>query len=128
MSVRFKTSATSHFSEDQANGLVAVVMLPEIPVTSNTWQSYVLSGQREYDIEAAKAANEAAYKKGLTNTGSAAIEGAIGGAIAGGGIGAAAGAVIGAGLNVIASTINKGIDEDLREKTQALKDHATANQ
>ena len=66
-----KSDATTlSYSESSAEGLIVTIPLISIPISSNTWQSYNVSGQRDYDIESAKAANNAAYKKGLANTGS----------------------------------------------------------
>lgn len=95
MIVSFLDQDGGDYLDSTSEGLVATIPLPTLPISTNTWQSYNISGQRAYEIEAAKAANKAAYVKGLTNTGIGAIEGALAGSLTSPGIGTVAGAAIG---------------------------------
>lgn len=116
------------FASDVMEGSVAVVPLPSIPITSNSWSAYVSSGTREYEIRSAEMEAENAMWKGLANTGTSAMNGAVAGAISGSGVGAAAGAAAGAIFNVVGTLIGAELDAQTRPKVQALKDTAVANQ
>ena len=50
----------------KVNGTSVVIPLPQVDVTSNSWTDYVLSGQREYDIEQRKIASQQALVSGIT--------------------------------------------------------------
>lgn len=112
------------FASDVMEGSVAVVPLPSIPITSNSWSAYVSSGTREYEIRSAEMEAENAMWKGLANTGTSAMNGAVAGAITGSGAGAAAGAAVGAIFNVAGTLIGAELDAQTRPKVQALKDTA----
>lgn len=54
MIISFLDADGGDYLDSTSEGLVASLPLPTLPISSNTWQSYVLSGQRDYEIEAAK--------------------------------------------------------------------------
>ena len=112
------------FASDVMEGSVAVIPLPSIPITSNSWSAYVSSGTREYEIRSAEMEAENAMWKGLANTGTSAMNGAVAGAITGSGVGAAVGAAAGAIFNVAGTLIGAEMDAQMRPKVQALKDTA----
>lgn len=91
MYIRMQTG-TSTIQQDLARGMVAVIPLSRLPVNSNTWQSYNLSGQRQLDIIQAKTAVESGIVKSAAGSVTGAVEGALTGALVG-----AAGGPIGAG-------------------------------
>lgn len=76
-------SVGKEYAADVMEGSVAVIPLPDVPITSNSWSAYVSSGTREYEIRSAEMEAENAMWKGLAGTGNAAMGGAVTGAIKG---------------------------------------------
>lgn len=104
------------------------IPLLSVPITSNALSSYVLSGQRDYDLETAKLQAEQSRSSGIANAGTSALTGAVGGAVAGGGIGAAVGAVAGLATSLISTQVNYQLTKDYDQKSQQLTERLTANQ
>jgi hypothetical protein len=104
------------------------IPLLSVPITSNAMSSYVLSGQRDYDLETAKLQAEQSRASGIANAGTSALTGAVGGAVAGGGIGAAVGAVAGLATSLIGTQVNYQLTKEYDQKSQQLTDRLTANQ
>lgn len=111
-------------------GMGTTVQIPLIsaPVTSNAMSSYVLSGQREYDIYTAQLQAEQNRKSGIANAGTSALSGAVGGAVAGGGIGAAAGAIAGLATSLLSTQANYQLTLEYNSKTQKANDQLISNQ
>lgn len=98
------------------------------PITSNDWNEYVLSGQRDYDKQSARLQQETAAKSGIANMGTSVVAGAIGGAMAGGipgAIGGAGGAAIG---STAGTAINFWVTEEYNAKAQRNTDTLMSNQ
>lgn len=74
-------------ADSRADGTCAVIPLPSVDITTNSWSSYVFSGQREYDIEQRRIAAKQALIQGITgaaeSTVSAGIMGGIGAGVTG---------------------------------------------
>ncbi len=74
-------------ADSRSDGTCAVIPLPSVDITSNSWSSYVFSGQREYDIEQRRIAAKQALIQGITgaaeSTVSAGIMGGIGAGVTG---------------------------------------------
>ena len=115
-------------STEAGTGRQIQVPLISAPITSNAMSSYVLSGQREYDIYTAQLQAEQSRKSGIANSGTSALSGAVGGAVAGGGIGAAIGAVAGLATSLIGTQVNYQLTKDFDSKTQEATDKLTSNQ
>ena len=69
---RCVVSSTSAYIQFRFSGLSSSVEglqfsapLPAVDLTSNSWSDYLYSGQREYDVESRKTANEIALMQGL---------------------------------------------------------------
>lgn len=115
---------------DSEPGTGRQIQIPLIgaPITSNAMSSYVLSGQREYDIYTAQLQAEQSRKSGIANSGTSALTGAVGGAVAGGGIGAVVGAVAGLATSLIGTQVNYQLTKEYDNKTQEATDKLTSNQ
>ena len=66
-----------------AEGLCVNIPCPAMDITTNSWSTYVYSGQRDYDIQQRKIASQQALISGITgglqNTVSTAVMGGLGG-------------------------------------------------
>ena len=109
-------------------GRRAQIPLISAPITSNDWNEYVLSGQREYDKDMARIQQEKNAWSGVANLGGSIVGGAIGGAIAGGPGGAAAGAAGGIVSGTVGTAGNFWLTEIYDAKAQDKMDKLTSNQ
>ena len=110
------------------NGLAFSIPLPNIPVTTNYWSDYVLSGQRNYDRQNREIAREQSAIQGLTGVGTSTVAGAVGGAMLGGPAGAAAGVGVGSVGSLAATGINYWTSGIYNERLNALQDDLYSRQ
>lgn len=123
--------------DSSAEGVQFTAPLPAVDLASNSWSDYLYSGQRDYDIQSRKLANEISLMQGLVG---ALGQGATGAMLGGlkesaewmptnrsiansaifAGLGAGAGAV-GAGLNYL-------VNESFYDRLQGLEDEKHARQ
>ena len=103
-------------------GLMVNIPLPAVSITSSSLSDYYASGQRDFDINNRRIAQEKQFWSGLAGVGGSAIGGGIAGGMtkAGGGIGAVAGAGVGlAGVGIDFLVTGK-TDDDLQSATDQL--------
>lgn len=115
--------------EGTAEGLTFTFPLPVFDINTNSWSTYVYSGQRDYDVAMRRQASIHAFIDGGIATVSSAFTG-IGSGGSMGAMGGPAGAVIGAFGGATGSLIGGGIStvlgfaEDIRYDTSVLKTEA----
>ena len=111
----------------KALGLEFCIPCVTIPITENQWSSYLLGGQRDYDITSARIANDQKAISGIESTFQAGIGGAIAGSSAGvlGMIGGLLGGLIGEG---IFTAVNYGLGENFNDQLQDAADRLYSNQ
>ena len=118
----------NHFVDVASEGLVCDIPLIPLPFNSNAYSSYVLSGQRDFDLQSKKIGREQALYNGLAGSGQSAMGGAIAGGMAGkGGIGAIGGEIIGiagAGIGYVSSEFFDGL---MQEQTDKLYTRQASN-
>lgn len=112
---------------DAGEGRETVIPLITVPITSNNWQSYNISGQRAYDLETARIQNEQQLVNGIAGAATAAATGAVMGSIVPG-VGTLAGAAVGLGSSLISTGINFGTGSMYQGQTQAAVDRLMSNQ
>ncbi len=121
-----------NFSEtsswNPADGQTVQIPLISAPVTSNAMSSYVLSGQRDYDIATAQLQAEQSRKSGWTNVGTGAIGGGLVGAMTSNPYFAVAGAAIGAVASIVGTEVNYAVTKEYDQKSQAETDKLMSNQ
>lgn len=94
-----------------------------IPITSNQWSSYLLGGQRDYDITSARIANDQKGVSGLESTIQAGIGGGVTGSTAGplGAIGGLLGGMIAeGGMTAIQYGLGKNFNDQLQDAADRL--------
>ena len=119
---------TNHaYAANPSLGCSFTIPLPSVPLTTNYWSSYVISGQRDYDVTNARIANDQKAVAGLENMFSGAIGGAVAGASAGplGAIGGAIGGLAGGGIT---TGINYALGENFNDQLQDARDRLYSNQ
>lgn len=104
------------------------IALTPLPITSNDTQSYIFSGQREYDIRMREIQKEQAAVNGIAGVGSSAIGGAVAGSLAGGPAGTAAGAIAGIVSSTVGTAVSYVSAGHYDKKTQEAVDKLTASQ
>lgn len=109
-------------------GFRVTVPLPSIPITSNYWSSYIISGQRDYDVRSAEIGRHSKAVSGFLGADQQAISGAVGGALAGGGVAAAGGAVVGYLTSIRSTAWGLFADYYFDDKLQEAKDKLYSNQ
>ena len=104
------------------NGLFVNIPLPAVSITSSSLSDYYASGQRDFDINTRRIAQEKALYSGIAGVGGSAIGGGIAGGMtkAGGGIGALAGAGLGIAGVGIDYWITGKTDDELQQATDLL--------
>lgn len=94
-----------------------------IPITSNQWSSYLLGGQRDYDITSARIANDQKGVSGLESTIQAGIGGGVTGSTAGplGAIGGLIGGMLAeGGMTAIQYGLGKNFNDQLQDAADRL--------
>ena len=110
-------------------GRVFSVPLPSISVTQNAMQSYVYSGERDYDKTLRDIQKNQAAVNGIAGAGSSAIGGAVAGTMA---TGSPAGMAAGAAAGLISATVGTAVSYisagHFDRKTQEAIDKLKSNQ
>lgn len=109
-------------------GFRVSIPLPRVTMTEDQYSEYIVSGQRDYDLENTRVQREQTAVKGLTGVGMSTAGGAISGAMIGSAPGAVAGAVIGGAGSIAGTGINYLTDEYYSDRLQRARDHLYANQ
>lgn len=122
------SSSTENPNWEEGEGREVKIPLPTVPVASNEYGEYVLTGQRAYDMNMAQIQQQQNLKSGVANSGNSAIGGLVGGAMAGGPAGAIVGAVGGWALGTVGAFVNTAIQEEADRKSQEQTDRLMANQ
>ena len=111
-----------------SNGMAFSIPLPSIPITTNQWSDYVLSGQRNYDRQNREISREQSAIQGLTGIGASALGGTISGALVGGPVGAGVGAVAGSAGSLTSTGINYWLSGMYNDKLNDLQDQLYSRQ
>ena len=111
-----------------SEGRTVTVPLPTVPISSNASSDYMLSGQRDYEMQLRELQSERQAVNGISGVATGAIGGAIAGSVVPG-----AGTVLGALAGGIGSALGVGIQyltdtEIYNDKFQDLEDKRYANQ
>lgn len=133
---RFTRNGSQFYSDYAASeGLMFMAPLISLPINSNAYTSYVLSGQREYDYYSKKMSQEEKLLQGVAGSVGTAVGGAVTGAVIGapvGGIGGIvggiAGGLIGLSAGLLTSAVQDDIETQYRDKLQKSDDKRVANQ
>lgn len=134
ISYSFPNSANSYpaitskaIAANPAIGCSFTIPLPSVPVTTNYWSSYIISGQRDYDITNARIANDQKAVSGLESAFSGTIGAAVAGASAGP-MGAIGGAIGGLTAGLAMTGISYGLGENFNDQMQDARDRLYSNQ
>ena len=111
-----------------AEGRTVTVPLPSVPISSNASSDYMLSGQRDYEMQLRELQSERQAVNGISGVATGAIGGAIAGSVVPG-----AGTVAGALVGGIGSALGVGVSyladtEIYNDRFQDLEDRRYANQ
>ena len=109
-------------------GFRVSIPLPRLTMTEDQYSEYIVSGQRDYDLENTRVQREQTAVRGLTGIGMSTAGGAVSGAMIGSAPGAVAGAVIGGVGSVAGTGINYLMDEHYSDRLQRAREHLYANQ
>lgn len=126
----YDSSDSSNIAEKAiSNGMAFSIPLPSIPITTNQWSDYVLSGQRNYDRQNREISREQSAVEGISGIGTSAV-GALAGALIGGPIGAGvAGISASTAIGSLASTgINYWLSGIYNDKLNDLQDQLYSRQ
>lgn len=112
--------------DSYASGLCFSIPLPSIDISSNAVSSYLLSGQRDYDMRQREIAAQQSLIQGV----SGAATGAVGNAMLGGigGLGASTVGIASAGLGIATSLVGYGLDLYQNGQLQKAEDQLKARQ
>ena len=116
---------------EYAEGMILSIPLQSVSVTSNSYSSYVYSGERDYDISMRRIQQQQNAVSGVLGSGETALGGALAGGMsgaAGGPVGIAGGAGIGLGLGLAKAGINYLVQGYYDDKTQTALDRLKSNQ
>lgn len=122
-----ESSDPSLFRMNNAVGFRFSVPLPTIPVTENYWSSYIISGQRDFDVTSARIANDQKAASGIESTIQSGISGGVVGASAGplGAVGGLLGGLLAGGIT---TGVNYALGENFNDQLQEARDQMYANQ
>lgn len=109
-------------------GFRVSIPLPRLTMTEDQYSEYIVSGQRDYDLENTRVQREQTAVRGLTGIGMSTASGAVSGAMIGSAPGAIAGAVVGGAGSIAGTGINYLMDEHYSDRLQRARDHLYANQ
>lgn len=109
-------------------GFRVSIPLPRLTLTEDQYSEYIVSGQRDFDMENMRIQREQTAVKGLTGIGTSAVGGAITGAMVGSAPGAVIGGVAGSAGSLIGTGINYLMDEVYSDRLQNARDKLYANQ
>ena len=115
------------YAANPALGCSFTIPLPSVPVTTNYWSSYVISGQRDYDVTNARIANDQKAVSGIESTLQSGISGGVVGASAGP-IGAIGGMIGGLLAGGISTGVNYALGENFNDQLQDARDRLYSNQ
>lgn len=104
------------------------IPLAPVAVASNSLSDYIVSGQRDYDIETRRMDQERAAWQGALGIGGSIAGGTVSGALAGGGAGAAAGAIAGTISGTVGTVANYWLSEYYNDKLQSATEKLYSNQ
>ena len=115
------------YAANPALGCSFTIPLPSVPVTTNYWSSYVISGQRDYDVTNARIANDQKAVSGIESTLQSGISGGVVGASAGpiGAIGGMLGGLLAGGIS---TGVNYALGENFNDQLQDARDRLYSNQ
>ena len=121
--------------DSRAEGVCATLPLIPLPLTENSWSSYVYSGARSADIQQMRTEADRAHETAIAGTAISGAEGALSGALLGssGGIaGAGTGAVVGAATSMVSNYLtaesNYAIAQKYNSRFQSITDYRMKNQ
>ena len=106
-------------------GLTFNIVLPSLDLSSNSWSSYVYSGQKQYDAESHRLANQHALIQGgistIAGTASGATTGGLMGSL-GGPLGTIGGALVGGAGELLGGALTAGLSyaENIRYTDKLL--------
>ena len=115
------------YAANPAMGCSFSIPLPSVPVTTNYWSSYVISGQRDYDVTNARIANDQKAVGGIESTIQSGISGGVVGASAGplGAVGGVLGGLLAGGIT---TGVNYALGENFNDQLQDARDRLYSNQ
>lgn len=126
----FSNSSSSSYSTWEAGeGREIKIPLPTVPVNDNAYGEYVLTGQRDYDMNMARLQQEQNLASGIAGAGQSAVGGAVAGGMtgAGGGIGAIAGLGVAVGGSIANYFINGYFNDRSQEQVDKLSSNQVSN-
>lgn len=111
--------------EGGVEGLTFNIPLPSLDISSNSQSSYVYSGQKEFDAESKRLANQHAMVQGGISTVSGGLSGAVTGGLMGslgGPLGIVGGALVGGVGQMIGGAVSTGLEyaENIRYTDELL--------
>lgn len=130
--VRIVNSATAGYLqirfggwEGGSEGLTFNIPLTSMDLSTNSWSNYVYSGQKEYDAESKRIANEHSLVQGGISTISGGLSGAVTGGLMGslgGPLGIVGGALVGGVGQMVGGAVSTGLSyaENLRYTDELL--------
>ena len=127
MIVDFRDS-TSLTGRGRGEGRMFSIPMISIPITENAMQSYVYSGEREYDKELRTIQKDQAAVNGIAGIGTSAIGGAIAGSMVAPGPGTVAGAIAGVVSGTVGTAVGYVSAGHFDRKTQTAIDKLKSNQ
>lgn len=130
--VRIVNSATAGYLqirfggwEGRSEGLTFNIPLPSMDLSTNSWSNYVYSGQKEFDAESKRIANEHSLIQGGISAVSGGLSGAVTGGLIGslgGPLGTVGGALVGGVGQMVGGAVSTGLSyaENLRYTDELL--------
>lgn len=104
------------------------IPLAPVAVASNALSDYIVSGQRDYDIETRRMDQEKSAWQGALGIGGSIAGGTVSGALAGGGAGAAVGAIAGTVSGTVGTVANYWLTDYYNDKLQQATEKLYSNQ
>lgn len=128
LSNRSNTPIAGFTGRDTSEGRTITISMPSVPISSNVSSDYMVSGQRDYEMQLRELQSERQAVNGISGVATGAIGGAIAGSIVPG-----AGTVLGALAGGIGSALGVGVSyladtQVYNDKFQDLEDRRYANQ
>lgn len=132
--MRVIVSQTSCYVEYRFNGInshaigtCVSIPVPAVDITSNSWSDYCYSGQRAYDKEQRRIANEQALVSGITGSISGGASSAVIGGL-GGKMSAKSAGLLTAGLGIAGSIVDFAFNNMYADQLQNATDQLQAKQ